>query len=84
MHVFVMSWYSYAKESFLTVVGLPRFLARQQGLLCLGALVWREREGSQGCDESVRDVTLAMLDGSLALADFTEGISCLQCDHNCV
>jgi hypothetical protein len=32
----------------------------------------------------VRDVTLAMLDGSLALADFTEGISCLQCDHNCV
>ncbi len=53
MHVFVMSWYSYATESFLTVVGLPRFLTRQQGLLCLGALVWREREGSQGCDESV-------------------------------
>ena len=24
----------------------------------------------------VRDVTLAILDGSLALADFTEGISC--------
>ncbi len=44
MHVFVMSWYSYATESFLTVVGLPRFLTRQQGLLCLGALVWRERE----------------------------------------